>query len=92
MTDEDRAEVTGIIAEIAGASQASAFLHTAYVGAAIVAALKQAGAIDPLNVAAFAEMMAGQHPFAGTQEGEGLKAFADLIRAMSTAPAGAGRA
>ncbi len=57
MTDEARAEAIGIITGIAGASQASAFLHTAYVGAAIVAALKQSGAIDPLDIAAFAELI-----------------------------------
>lgn len=89
MTDQPD---TGTAAAL-GVATASAMMCSA----AIVAALAQSGAVDPLMVAAWAETFAtGQSAALAPELRDGvvgqLRGFAGLLRAMATVPAGAGRA
>lgn len=69
-----------------------------YYAFSVVGALAERGLIDPLRVADFADMFAsGQtHGQDSTETARSaitnrLKEFSDIIRAMMTAPPGAGR-
>ena len=73
----------GLIAQTGAASM--------FQGLAIVGALAEARTIDPLKVAAWADVFAG-HPTVSRQTADQVRQFAELIRSLVKVPPVAGKA
>ncbi len=77
--------------EVMGALIAQSGAASMFQGLAIVGALAEARTIDPMKVAAWADVFAG-HPTVSPQTADQVRQFGSLIRSLVKVPHTTGRA